>query len=289
MSDLNLRLAGQAAGGLAGAEFRATSLRFTALQTCERAQALEQEALGFLASHHIDDEPVTWQPPTVLLVGLSLPGPDPAQNTVRATGRIRRQARQAVPEERFTQLYLDEHRSLQQIAALTGFSRRVLTGLAKEYGIPLRNGPQDYKRRGTIERDWLIAQYVHRRRTLPGLARETGMSTANMARWAHTHHIPLRPRGGGSHDPALRVSDRAAKTPAVLRKALTSPYAWQRLDRHLAAIAHPTMRPKTLCPGRGGVATFTPAREARDHGTGRLMNMAAVGRPQHALFRPAHQ
>ncbi|MGV4930244.1 hypothetical protein [Streptomyces sp. BHT-5-2] len=120
-----------------------TSLRFTALQTPERAQALEQEALGFLASHHIDDEPVTWQPPTVLLAGLSLPGPDPAQNTVRATGRIRRQARQADPEERFTQLYLDEHRSLQQIAALTGFSRRVLTDLAKEYGIPLRNGPQD--------------------------------------------------------------------------------------------------------------------------------------------------
>ncbi|MFG2718683.1 hypothetical protein ACGFW5_10335 [Streptomyces sp. NPDC048416] len=76
------------------------------------------------------------------------------QDAARATGRIRQQARQAIPAERFTRLYLDEHRSLQQIATLTGFSRRVLTDLGKEYGIPLREGPKDYKRRGTVERAW---------------------------------------------------------------------------------------------------------------------------------------
>lgn len=65
-------------GGLDSAEFRATSLQFTALQTPELAHALQQEALNFLASQHIHDEPVTWQPPTALLSGLSLPGPDPA-------------------------------------------------------------------------------------------------------------------------------------------------------------------------------------------------------------------
>ncbi|SDR39544.1 MULTISPECIES: TniQ family protein [unclassified Streptomyces] len=275
-------------GGLDSAEFRATSLRFTALQTPELALALQQEALEFLASHHIHDEPVTWQPPTALLAGLTLPGPDPAhvdlprlhqlvrqrkhpiqhaaqvlgttveavrhvldehpappppltKNTARATGRIRQQARQAIPEERFTQLYLDEHRSLQQIASLTGFSRRVLTDLAKEYGIPLREGPQDYKRRGTIERAWLIEQYVHRRRTLPDLARETGMSTANMARWAHTYNIPLRPRGGASHHTALRTADEAEALPVILRKALTGPYARKRLSRFLAARPYPTL------------------------------------------------
>ncbi|MDT9692015.1 TniQ family protein [Streptomyces sp. P9(2023)] len=275
-------------GGLDSAEFRATSLRFTALQTPELAHALQQEALNFLASHHIHDEPLTWQPPTTLLAGLSLPGPDPARvdlphlhqlvrerqhpvqhaaqvlgttveairhaldehpapaptltkNAARATGRIRQQARQAIPAERFTRLYLDEHRSLQQIATFTGFSRRVLTDLAKEYGIPLREGPQDYRRRGTIERDWLIDQYVHRRRTLPDLAREAGMSTANMARWAHTHKIPLRPRGGASHQTALRTADEAEALPAILRKALTSPYARQRVSRFLAAQSYPTL------------------------------------------------
>lgn len=115
-------------------------------------------------------------------------------------------------------LYLDEHRSLQQIGDLAGFSRRVLAELAREYGIPLRTGPQDYRRRGTVDREWPAEQYVVRRRALPDLAREAGMSTANMARWAHTHKIPLRPRGGGSHDTALRAAEQAVRIPAVLRQ-----------------------------------------------------------------------
>ncbi|MFF2896270.1 LysR family transcriptional regulator [Streptomyces sp. NPDC057966] len=274
-------------GGLDSAEFRATSLRFTALQTPELVHALQQEALTFLVAHHIHNEPVTWQPPTTLLAGLSLPGPDPVHvdlprlhqlvrerqhpvqhaaqvlgttveairhaldehpapappltmNAARATGRIRQQARQAIPAAHFSQLYLDERRSLQQIATLTGFSHRVLTDLAKEYRIPLRR-PQDHKRRGTIERDWLIEQYVCRRRTLPDLARETGMSPANMTRWAHIHNIPLRPRGGASHHSTLRTADEADALPAILRKALTGPYARQRLARFLAVQPYPTL------------------------------------------------
>ncbi|MEV7078585.1 LysR family transcriptional regulator [Streptomyces sp. NPDC093516] len=288
-------------GGLDSAEFRATSLWFTALQTPELVHALQQEAVNFLASQHIHDEPVTWQPPSTLLAGLSLPGPDPARvdlprlhqlvrerqhpiqhaaqvlgttveairhvldehpapaapltkNAARATGRIRQQARQAIPAERFTRLYLDEHRSLQQIATLTGFSRRVLTGLAKEYGIRLREGPKDYKRRGTVERDWLIEQYVHRRRTLPDLAREAGMSTANMARWAKTHNVPLRPRGGSSHSKALRATDQASRAPRILRPALGGQGARERLSRFAAASAYPSLG----AAARGlGLNTFT--------------------------------
>ncbi|MDO0930143.1 LysR family transcriptional regulator [Streptomyces sp. TG1A-8] len=141
------------------------------------------------------------------------PALPPTKNVARATGRVRFTARQELPKESFTRLYLDEHRSLQQIATLTGFSRRLLTDLAKEYGIPIRDGPQDYRHRGSIEREWLFEQYVVHRRTLPDLARETGMSTASMARWAHTHNFPLRPRGGASHDAALRARDRAQSPP----------------------------------------------------------------------------
>ncbi|SCD42287.1 TniQ family protein [Streptomyces sp. OspMP-M43] len=274
-------------GGLDSAEFRATSLRFTALQTPELVHDLQQEALTFLASHHIHDEPVTWQPPATLLAGLSLPGPDPAhvdlprlhqlvrerqhpvqhaaqvlgttieairhaldehpapappltKSAARAAGRIRQQARKAIPTEHFTKLYLDERRSLQQIATLTGFSRKVLTDLAKEYRIPLR-GPQDQKRRGTIERDWLIEQYVRRRRTLPDLARETGMSPANMARWARIHNIPLRSRGGASHSQALCAAEQTSRAPRILRPALTGQGAKERLNRFAAATAYPSL------------------------------------------------
>lgn len=53
-----------------------------------------------------------------------------------------------------------------------------------------------------------MEQYIHYRRTLADLAREKGMSPANMARWAHAHEIPLRPRGGGSHNTALHAMDQ---------------------------------------------------------------------------------
>lgn len=58
-----------------------------------------------------------------------------------------------------------------------------------------------------IDREWLLEQYVGRGRALPDLAREKNMSTANIARWAHLHQIPLRPRGGASHDSFLRTID----------------------------------------------------------------------------------
>lgn len=149
----------------------------------------------------------------------------------RATGQIRHAARQVLTEKEFRRRYIDRHQSLYDIAQQTGFSRQTLARLAAEYGITLRDGPQDYKRKGVIDRDWLYEQYVDRGRTLPDLAREKNMSTANMARWAHVHQIPLRPRGRASHDSALRTNDHASDLPDPIAKTLTSPYAWQRLSR----------------------------------------------------------
>jgi hypothetical protein len=106
--------------------------------------------------------------------------------------------------------------------------------LAAEYGIEVREGPKTTSARGVIDRDWLLEQYVNRGRTLPDLAREKNMSAANMSRWAH-HQIPLRPRGG-SHDSSLRSVDQAAGLPDPIAKALTSPYAWQRLKRFAAVL-----------------------------------------------------
>jgi hypothetical protein len=120
-----------------------------------------------------------------------------------------------VPKETYIRLYVDEHRSLNQMAALTGFSRSALTGLAHEYEVSLREGPQDYKRRGTVERDWLIEQYVHCHRTLSDLATEEGMSTADMAGWAKAHNVPLRSHGGASHSQALRAIDEGSRAPRI--------------------------------------------------------------------------
>jgi DNA-binding transcriptional LysR family regulator len=197
----------------------------------------------------------------------------------RATGRVRHAARRALTEKEFRRCYGDQHQSLYDIAEQTGLSRQTLARLAGEYGIALREGPQDYKRKGVIDRDWLLEAYVDHGRTLPDLAREKNMSTANMARWAHLHQIPLRPRGGASHDSFLRTTEQAADLPPEICKAPTSPYAWQRLNRFAGAICYRTL---SEAAGRLGItqsALVTQInRLERDIG-GPLLERAERGRP----------
>jgi DNA-binding transcriptional LysR family regulator len=182
-------------------------------------------------------------------------------------------------EKEFRRRYGDQHQSLYDIANETGFSRHTLARLAAEYGIALREGPRDYKRRGVIDRDWLLEQYVDRRRTLPDLAREKNMSTANMARWAHFHQVPLRPRGGVSHGSFLRSTDQAVGLPDEIRKALTSPYAWQRLNRFAAAVGYRTLSEAAEHLGiTQSALVIQISRLERDIG-GPLLERAERGRP----------
>ena len=182
-------------------------------------------------------------------------------------------------EKEFGNRYVHQDHSLYDIAKQAGFSRQVLTRLAAEYGIALREGPQDYKRKGVIDRDWLFEQYVGCGRTLPDLAREKNMSTANMACWAHFHQIPLRPRGGASHDSFLRSIDQAPHLPAPIAKALTSLYAWQRLDRFAASIGYQTLSEAAEHLGiTQSTLVIQINRLERDIG-GPLLERAERGRP----------
>ena len=72
------------------------------------------------------------------------------ESQARATGQVRHAARQALTEKEFRRCYIDRYQSLYDIAEQTGFSRQTLTRLAAEYGIALREGSQDYKRKGII-------------------------------------------------------------------------------------------------------------------------------------------
>jgi DNA-binding MarR family transcriptional regulator len=196
-----------------------------------------------------------------------------------AAGRVRHAARQVLTEKEFRRRYGDQHESLYDIAKETGFSRSILARLAGEYGIAMREGAQDYKRKGVIDRGWLLEQYVGRGRTLPDLAREKNMSTSNMARWAHLHQIPLRPGGGTSHDSFLRTTEQAADLPPEIRKALTSPYAWRRLNRFAAALGYRTLREAAERLGITQSALVIQInRLERDIG-GPLLERAERGRP----------
>lgn len=148
-------------------------------------------------------------------------------------------AKAALPRERLLELYERQHMSLRAIAESVGVSRQVVGRIARDYDLALRE--PGLKARTIVESGWLHDQYVNMRRTLPDLAKETGMSTANMARWAKTHGIPLRARGGPSHSAALGATDDASNAPELLRPALAGPGGRERLERFVAASSFSTL------------------------------------------------
>jgi transposase-like protein len=113
----------------------------------------------------------------------------------------------------------------------------------------------------------------------PEHARERGMSRANMERWAHRHHIPIRTRGGASHNSALRLAEQAARTPAILRKALTSPYAWQRLERFAAAVRYPTLHEAARARGVTPAALIKQIQRLEKDLGQQLLERAERGHP----------
>lgn len=149
---------------------------------------------------------------------------------------VYRAARAALPREKLHQLYVDEGRSLRDIAATVGVSRQTIGRLAAEYGIALREA----RRRPTYDIDptWLYEQYITHHRSLDDLADEYGMSVANMARWAKVHHIPVRRLS--RYDPKqLAANDRI---PQILRPALSGVGGWERLQRLAEASRYRTLQ-----------------------------------------------
>lgn len=172
-------------------------------------------------------------------------------------------------------MYSDEQLSLRQIAAHAGVTRKTITRLAREYGIPTR--PPIYTGSYNVDRAWLYQQYVTKRRTLPDIAAECGMSTANMARWARKHGIPMRSRGGPSHRANLDAKAIAEKAPKLLRPALAGIGGWERLQRFAAATRYPTL---TIAAEQLGARTLVAQKLRLEADLGvELIRRAQRGQP----------
>jgi hypothetical protein len=186
-------------------------------------------------------------------------------------------AKAALPRERLVELYQRQRMSLRGIAATVGVSRQIIASLARDYDLPLRE-PRQYARK-TVDRDWLYDQYVTKRRALPDIAEEAGMSTANMARWAETHAIPMRGRGGPSHSANLAAQRAVTEAPELIRPALAGIGGWERLQRFAAAGRHGTL---TIAGEELGVHQFTLVNQInrieRELGM-KLLIRAERGRP----------
>ncbi len=201
--------------------------------TPELAEALDAHAQAFLATKSVLGEPVHYQPSTDFLDGLQLPGPNPDHVDIDALHRgIRaglslghaaeaagtdletarylltcsptpqatvdlnayRRVKTSYPREAFIERYEICRMSLAEIATEAGVSRHTIARLAADYDIETRKPGRSTKY--AVDADWLYTQYVDHQRPLPDLARERGVSTTTMARWAKAYGVPLRPRGG---------------------------------------------------------------------------------------------
>ncbi|WP_457135606.1 helix-turn-helix domain-containing protein [Mycobacteroides abscessus] len=262
--------------------FRAKITEFPEQLTPEIAAALNEHGSEFLAAAGIDNEPVQWQPAplrdpeglpgpdpaTVDIVMLhsliryqnrplgqaasaldttldiarylldSNPAPSARQRS-RQLGAYR-DARMMLSPNEFYDLYTTRRLSMRQIAAHIGVSRQVLARLARDYGFTLNEPGRQV--RSVINRDWLYAEYVTHQRTLPDIARECGITPANLGLRARALGIPLRGRGGPSHQANLATVTAAAQAPHLIRRALVEIGGWERLQRLADASEYRTLR-----------------------------------------------
>lgn len=159
------------------------------------------------------------------------PPPRPAFQAARAT----------LPPEELARLRDHERLTIEQIAARFNVGPQIITDLAKEYGIPLRD-PRHH--REAISREWLYKQYVTHYRSLADLAHEKGMSKRTMAAWARKYQIPIRPNAAAVPNKVkrARLIDGGATAPAILRPTLYNPAALRRLERLAATAQHPSIK-----------------------------------------------
>lgn len=167
------------------------------------------------------------------------PRPPAARGTwTSAHGALRADLRDRLPEAEFRRLYATM--SLDSIAEQHSTGRHLIAALADDYGIRRRTPTERLRRE--IDPAWLYDQYVLNRRTIGELATQLGMSENGLRARARSYGIPIRRKGGPSHVKALRAADEADTAPELLRPALTSPRARQRLTRFAAVARYPTLR-----------------------------------------------
>ncbi|MGW2860266.1 LysR family transcriptional regulator [Streptomyces sp. NPDC001205] len=200
------------------------------------------------------------------------PAPDTAERPPRIAP-VSDPVRAALDPALFTQLYCEQKLSLRAIGERYGVNAEVIRGIADEYEISIRT-PKEYRplqpngqHCEPLSRAWLREHYVKRRQTLPEVAAEAAMSPSTVAKWARTHNIPLRPRGGASHNESLRIRDTARQAPRILRPALNGLAAEERIRRFATASTYPTLGAAAAAMGiHASTLSLQISRLARDLG-----------------------
>ncbi|MFE5284904.1 LysR family transcriptional regulator [Nocardia sp. NPDC056611] len=158
--------------------------------TPEIAAALDEHAAEFLAARGIDDEPVSWTPPTDLLLDLRLPGPDPAAIDVGQLHGLTSSHRRA---------------AVTAVAAALDTSLEMVRYLLQCHPAPLdqpgvkkrnRKANAGYRQaRAALSKEEFLSLYVQQRLTMVQIANRIGVHRNSLKRLALDYEIPLRGMG----------------------------------------------------------------------------------------------
>lgn len=155
--------------------------------------------------------------------------------TAAPAGPCYQRAANALPRERFADLYEQQRKTLAEIAKDVGVDPTTVANLARDYGIPISRSAH---RRVTIGREWLRDQYLTQHKPTTRIAAECRVSSALIANRLAEFGIP-RHDGHTWRSPDQRwrklpyiVDDRV---PPVLAPVFSRRDGWLLLQ-HLAEL-----------------------------------------------------
>ncbi|MCZ4095251.1 TniQ family protein [Streptomyces sp. H39-C1] len=189
-------------------------------------------------------------------------------------------ARQALTHDELTQLYTVQEHTLKEIGSRIGVSPRVITTLAAEYAIPLRQPRQPGHRRTVhIDQDWLYEQYIVKHRSATDLAAERHIALATLLRRIKESGIETRERGGRSHQRVLHHDTALQRVPPLLRPAFTGSRARARLERFAVAASYDSLNKAGKASGITLATLSTTLRRLEEDLGLRLLERASPSTP----------
>ncbi len=94
-------------------------------------------------------------------------------------------------------LYVDEGKSLSEIAAVYRVDKSTIHYWLKKFGVLRRKAGEGKIRNATTlqfkNKEWLITHYVEKRLSIPEISKLTGVTTATIFNWLKNFGIPVRP------------------------------------------------------------------------------------------------
>jgi|GEM_PF-953381 len=208
------------------------------------------------------------------------PAPSWGRNAPPVVHQWQQRARGILTRGYFEREYLQAGKTLRQLEAETGFSRKYIADCARQHGIILTSAFEPLP----IDPGWLREQYLTRRRSYTDIAAELGVTDVTVIAAARRHGISSRPPG--VHSRPEMITTLSPDIPADIRRAVEGGlHGWHRLRRFQAAMAFPTIHAAATHLGAHQSALIHQFhRLERDIG-GQLYHRSAPGRPMRPTER----